>query len=566
MRLDLEEYQFTIEYIRGKENIVADALSRISIDELKQIQLNNAEIKICTRSMSHKMKNCSDQNINKSIMNNKGKFCIDDRYNENEIKINCYENKNDFKIPKMKFKVANNEIINLKVYSKRKQVLKIDISNFVYTDDDMLNLASTSCLAVNEKLTLGSILSMLEIKADSQKLRKIQINNNDDIFNLCNITSFKNECKKYLKELEIWIIKVPKNIMNQNDKISLLKKYHDDPVLGGHTGQKKLYAKLRSEYYWKNMSRDISTYVNNCEKCKLNKPKNKHIEPLQITYTPQKPFELVIVDTIGPLTMSTYGNKYAVTMICDLTKYLITVAIPNKEAKTIAKAIFDNCILTFGPMKKILSDRGTEYVNEITSELFKLFDIEHKTSTAYHHETLGSIERNHRVLNEYLRSFINESLNNWDEYLRMFTYCYNVSYHTSFQYKFTPFELVFAKQPLAYEFILSNKIDPIYNVDNYIKEIKFVLQKMHKKAQEFLLISKNRNKTIFDRKASKNSKNYFKINDTVLLRNENTNKLGPIYSGPYIINDIKESNVLIENTKNKKQYLVHKNRLIKCNK
>ena len=132
MRLDLEEYQFTIEYIRGKENIVVDALSRISIDELKQIQLNNAEIKICTRSMSHKNKNCSDQNMNKSNMNNKGKICIDDRYNENEIKVNCYENKNDFKIPKMKFKVANNEIINLKVYNKRKQIRKL-IYQTLYT-------------------------------------------------------------------------------------------------------------------------------------------------------------------------------------------------------------------------------------------------------------------------------------------------------------------------------------------------------------------------------------------------------------------------------------------------
>lgn len=36
IRLDLEEYDFAIEHIRGSNNVVADALSRISIAELKE--------------------------------------------------------------------------------------------------------------------------------------------------------------------------------------------------------------------------------------------------------------------------------------------------------------------------------------------------------------------------------------------------------------------------------------------------------------------------------------------------------------------------------------------------
>lgn len=35
LRLDLDEYHFDIEYIKGKDNVIADALSRISIDELE---------------------------------------------------------------------------------------------------------------------------------------------------------------------------------------------------------------------------------------------------------------------------------------------------------------------------------------------------------------------------------------------------------------------------------------------------------------------------------------------------------------------------------------------------
>lgn len=69
--------------------------------------------------------------------------------------------------------------------------------------------------------------------------------------------------------------------------------------------------------------------------------------------TPQKSFDIVIVDTIGPITRSDNGNVYDLTIICDLSKYLIALAIPNKSANTIAKAIFNNFILTYGTMKEM---------------------------------------------------------------------------------------------------------------------------------------------------------------------------------------------------------------------
>lgn len=52
LRLDLEEYKFEIVHISGKSNVVADALSRISIEDLKD-QCDH-EILAITRSMTNK--------------------------------------------------------------------------------------------------------------------------------------------------------------------------------------------------------------------------------------------------------------------------------------------------------------------------------------------------------------------------------------------------------------------------------------------------------------------------------------------------------------------------------
>lgn len=55
IRLDLEEHNFVIEHIPGKLNVVADALSRIHIDELKSIKTFMSKVlKMTTRAMSKK--------------------------------------------------------------------------------------------------------------------------------------------------------------------------------------------------------------------------------------------------------------------------------------------------------------------------------------------------------------------------------------------------------------------------------------------------------------------------------------------------------------------------------
>jgi len=81
------------------------------------------------------------------------------------------------------------------------------------------------------------------------------------------------------------------------------------------------------------------------------------------------------VDTIGPLSKSENGNEYAVTLICDLTKYLVAISVANKSANTVAKAIFESFILIYGPTKTFITDMGTEYKNSIINDLCKYLKI-----------------------------------------------------------------------------------------------------------------------------------------------------------------------------------------------
>lgn len=291
----------------------------------------------------------------------------------------------------------------------------------------------------------------------------------------------------------------------------------------------------------------------------MNKVKPKNIEKLVLTPTPTKAFDVIVLDTIGPLPQSTYGNKYALTLICDLSKYLVTIPIPDKTAQTVARAIFENFILVYGRMNTIKSDLGTEFKNEIFTELCKLLKITINFSTGYHHQTVGTVERNHRVFNEYVRSYIKEHMTDWDTYLKYFTFYHNTTSNAVFDNKFTPFELVFGRiAVLPNEF--SANLDPIYNLDDYSKEIKYRLQETNLLAKQLIAKHKNRNKNYYDKFSKPIT---LKINDIVLLQKEPYEKHKNIYEGPYIIKNTNDTNVTIYNKITKKEKTVHKNRIRK---
>lgn len=307
------------------------------------------------------------------------------------------------------------------------------------------------------------------------------------------------------------------------------------------------------------MKKTINDFIKNCITCKQHKHGKRTNEAFVFTPAPLKSFDSVVIDTVGPFPKSDSDNRYALTIQCDLSKYVIVKPIKDKQAKSIAKAFIEYCILIYGTPSMIRTDQGTEYKNEIFDKISDMLKYTHSFSTPYHPQTIGNLERNHRCLNEYIRQFICESQTDWDDWLPYYAFCYNTTPHTDFPY--TPYELVFGKMvTLPSNLKNPTQIEPLYNYDQYYNELKYKLQDTAIKTKELIDKVKNKRNTIQQNKANPID---LKIHDRVLIENASRNKFDKIYKGPFKVIKIEHPNVTIVDEETNIQHVLHKNRIIK---
>ena len=332
----------------------------------------------------------------------------------------------------------------------------------------------------------------------------------------------------------------------------ILMENHDSK-LAGHCGFCKTYSRIKQFYFWKTMRKDIKRYIKNCKSCQINKINFKPIKaPMEITTTSKQAFERLAIDIMGPLPITDDGNKFILTMQDDLTKFSYAEPIPNHEAKTIASKI-SKFITLFGIPKIILSDQGTDFTSNIIKNLVSLFRTKHVKSTPYHPQTNGALERSHLTLKEYLKHYINENQNNWDEFIPFAMYSYNSHVHSSTGY--SPYELLFGKKPFIPNSLIKKpkprslvKEPFSRNYNDYINDLKGKIQISQKLARENLIDNKEKSKQYYDTKINTCK---YKIGDLVYIKNNLckvgvNKKLSANFKGPYEIKKINGNNVQLK--------------------
>jgi hypothetical protein len=268
------------------------------------------------------------------------------------------------------------------------------------------------------------------------------------------------------------------------------------------------------------------------------------------------------MDFIGPISTSTKGFTYILTMMDHYSKYAMAYATISQDTKTVIE-----CLTKFfselGIPEKLLSDNGRSFTSQQMINFCNFWGVKKINSSAYHPQSNGLIERYNKSIIQILKCYVLKAPEEWDNYVPLAVAAYNSSVHRITNC--TPYLAFFGRKPTT----TLNNLQPRRFEDGDISE--YIIRMQREKAHIDKIIAERQeyarqySKDAYDKTAGGDC---FKEGDYVYLYNTavklgDIKKFAPCYKGPYVITaKVGETNFSIKPLQEGlREETVHQNRL-----
>lgn len=540
-RLRLEEFDYQIIYKKGKFNTNADCLSRISINALENESIINnpgdvdenileylRELSENVMEQNHPIPGTSNDNKIKILSDIQIQPTLMQNEDDHPISTTQHSNANEFTNDGIKIydEIINNKTNQIIVIPNPYHTLQIKRENYE-----------------NQKIVTVKIPKIDNYNLILQFLKENTQTNNVYCIYFHTEQFYQDFCKVYLENFSqtgpklIRCLKRVNTVTDIEEQILIIQNHHLGKT--NHRGINETLDHLKKNYYWKNMKKSVSDFINSCDTCQRSKYARKTpYVPLMLTETASKPFQIVHIDVF------TFDGKNYLTLVDAFSKFAQAIYISGKTAINIAQALI-HYFTSFGVPQNLTADKGTEFNNEVIKELLKLHKLNVHFTTTAHHESNGIVERFHSTIIEHLR-ILRELYPDEIDLINYAIIGYNNSIHSSTGY--TPFELTFGHTELRdpNEIFLPTTFYNEYT-ENHKEKLKHVYQQVSDK-----IISK-KEKITQQHNTEGEINPEFKLEQTVFKINPTyRNKKDKKFLGPYKIIEILDRNrVKIKNLKNK---------------
>ena len=329
-----------------------------------------------------------------------------------------------------------------------------------------------------------------------------------------------------------WQFVIPSNLRKD-----ILHELHTKET-AGHLGVNKTLERVKDRFYWPGCTKDVKDWCRACDLCvSRERPTRTPRAPLR-TYNVGAPLERVALDVLGPLPDSDRGNKYILIIGDYFSKWTEAYAIPNQEATTVARVLFEEFVARFGIPRQIHSDQGRNFESKVFQEMCKSLGMDKTRTTPLHPQSDGMVERFNRTIEEMLSKFVAENQRDWDSHLPILMMAYRSAVHETTS--FTPCELMFGRQidlPIDLQLGRPEQESGYQNKTEYVQHLQARLDRVHAFARGNMMLGSERHKRYYDHKAQNRG---FERGDPVWLQNPRrkkgrTPKLQRPWEGPYLV-------------------------------
>ena len=171
-----------------------------------------------------------------------------------------------------------------------------------------------------------------------------------------------------------------------------------DSNFAGHPGRDRSLSQAKRSYFWPSMRKDIFSHCASCHSCAAYRLSPSYQSPSP-PYPILSRWDSISIDLLKlPLTQN--GFQYLFVCVDSFSRFTIFVPLKNKTLSSIAKALIDHVICSYGSPLFFLSDNGSEFNNSLLQSICQDFHIKNCNIIPYSPSSNGKVERcNKRILN-----------------------------------------------------------------------------------------------------------------------------------------------------------------------
>lgn len=320
--------------------------------------------------------------------------------------------------------------------------------------------------------------------------------------------------------------------------------------LNNHIGYSRCLKNLTETVYWQNMGGDLYDFISSCEHCIIYKKLN-NIHKATGTLKPSTaPNQALFLDLIGPLNHSGCFH-YILSIFDSFSHYLWLYPIKAATSEEVIKSFFGSHIYLYDIPHSISLDNATCFMSHTFTKLAEVYAIA-INFICPRSPWENSVEKCHKDIKNHLRTLLKGSENlKWHEFLPTICRIHNTNYVTPL--KTTPSTLYFGRHPR--NTIINDITFPNDSFPPLLATHLYNVQKLYENA--------SKHKGLYQEKINlhkKQLKRNIKIGDKVYVKKPlepgRSAALQNIMHGPYT--------VVKTHGKYAFDYLDHSNKLRRC--
>lgn len=164
-----------------------------------------------------------------------------------------------------------------------------------------------------------------------------------------------------------------------------------------HPGVKASRRLIAERYFWPSMNVDIGEWAKACDSCQRAKVvRHTRTVPESIPM-PNSRFSHIHMDIVGPLPCSA-GYRYLLTTVDRYTRWPEAFPMVDMTTATIATTFVREYVQRMGVPDVITTDRGRQFESEFFKQLSAMLGVVRISTSSYHPQGNGMVERFHRTL------------------------------------------------------------------------------------------------------------------------------------------------------------------------